>query len=85
MGVYILTKKIALPRECCGLLFTLVQHVAPLCLHWPLAQLFSAVWPGSTDQGLSLSFLDVDAYDCRSLDTAWKHAHGGGQCIFLVQ
>ncbi len=84
MGVYILTKKIAMPRECCGLPFALAQHVAPWCLHWPLAQLFSVVGAGSTDQCLSLSFLDIDAYDRRSLHTTWKHAHGG-QCIFLMQ
>jgi hypothetical protein len=27
--------------------FALVQHVAPLCLQWLLAQLFPAAWTGS--------------------------------------
>jgi hypothetical protein len=34
--------------------FALVQHVAPLCLHSPLAQLFPSGWAV-----LSLIFLDV--------------------------
>jgi hypothetical protein len=32
------------------LIFTLVQHVAPLCLQWPLAQLFPAAWAGVLSQ-----------------------------------
>jgi len=38
------------------LIFALVQQVVPLCLQWPLAQLFPATWTGSM---LSLSFFDV--------------------------
>ncbi len=37
--------------------FALVQHVLPLCLHCPLAQLFSAPWAcGIYQRSVSLSF-----------------------------
>jgi hypothetical protein len=36
-----------------------VYDVAPLCLQWPLAQLFPAAWAGDMGQMLSLSFIDV--------------------------
>jgi hypothetical protein len=35
------------------LTFALVQHVMPLCLLWPLAQLFPVAWAGTTGQLLS--------------------------------
>ncbi len=33
-----------------GMFFYLVQRVTPLCLPWPLTQLFPAAWAGSTGQ-----------------------------------
>jgi hypothetical protein len=38
----------AVPWGCFWFVFSLVQHVAPSCLQWPLAQLFPAAWAGGT-------------------------------------
>ncbi len=38
--------------------FALVQHVVPLWLKWPMAQLFPAAWADSIGQ-YGISFLDV--------------------------
>ncbi len=46
--------------ECFDLDFALVQHVAPLCLQWPLAQLFPAAWARAGIMG-QYSFLYVYA------------------------
>jgi hypothetical protein len=46
MGVYVQTTNMAMPFD-----FDLVQHVAPLCLQWPLAQLFLAARDGGTGKG----------------------------------
>jgi hypothetical protein len=40
----------AMPLECFCVAFALVQHVVPLCLGWPLAQLFPAAWAGGAGQ-----------------------------------
>jgi hypothetical protein len=47
MGVNVQTKKMAMLRECFCLDLASVEHVAPLCLQWPLAQLFPAAWADS--------------------------------------
>jgi hypothetical protein len=39
-----------MPWECFSFDFALVQHVALLCLQWPLAQPFPAAWASSTGQ-----------------------------------
>ncbi len=42
-----------------ALIFALVQHVVPLRLQWPLAQLFPVAWAGRFGLVLGLSFLDI--------------------------
>ncbi len=50
MGVYVQTKYMAMTWECFYFDFAVVQHVAPLCLRWPLAHLFPAAWESNTGQ-----------------------------------
>ncbi len=55
------------------LFFALVQHVAPLCLQWLLAQLFHAAWPGSMGHSsVYLSLMTMYEKDYKNL--AYKHA-----------
>jgi hypothetical protein len=60
MGVYVQTMYMTMPAMVMFcFIFALIQHVAPLCLQWPLAQTFPVAWTGSTETVLSISFLDV--------------------------
>jgi hypothetical protein len=53
-----MTKQAAMPREYfCDLIVTLAQHVVPLYLQWPLAQLFTAAWASSTQSIAQSIFL----------------------------
>jgi hypothetical protein len=49
-----------MPWECFYFIFALVEHVAPMCLQWPLGQLFIAAWAGRKRPVLSLSFFDAN-------------------------
>ncbi len=61
MGVYVQTMQMSIPWECFHFAFYLVQHVAPLCLKWPMVQLFPAAWAGSMGQYLVfLSLMSTD-------------------------
>ncbi len=48
MGVYVQTKQMAMAWECFCFDLALVLHMVPLCMQWPLAQLFPAAWVGGT-------------------------------------
>ncbi len=39
-----------MPSECLCFDFALVQHLAPVCLQWPLSQLYPGAWADSTSQ-----------------------------------
>ncbi len=49
-------------RECFFVYNALVQHVAPLCLQWPLAQLFPAAWAVSMSQSSAYLYVYAKIY-----------------------
>jgi hypothetical protein len=73
-----------------GMFFALVKHVVPLCLQWPLAQLFSAAWASDIGQfsvyKANIERIKLSAYHfyCFFQWILWtSHLHLWGQVVLL--